>query len=81
MTHQKRHILQKIDEIEKFIDVYMELGCGFAPANFYDELYEQIHALETEPALLRHYSSHEEMMMDPRGPVITLDDELPFLCD
>ena len=67
MTRQKKEILKKIDEIERFIEVDDELGCGFAPVGFYDPLYEQIDKLLEELAGLRHYSCAEEMMHDPRG--------------
>ena len=75
MTRQKKEILKKIDEIQTFIAVDEELGCRFAPAGFYDELYEQIWELETQLAKLSHYESVEEMMMDPRGCGA---DTLPF---
>ena len=42
------------------------MGCGFAPANFYDPLYEQIHKMQEELARLRHYGSVEEMYYDNR---------------
>lgn len=48
MTRQKKEILKKIDEIQTFIAVDEELGCGFAPAGFYDELYERIYKLEEQ---------------------------------
>ena len=67
MTRQKREILRRIDEIHEFIAVDEELGCGFAPAGFYDNLYGEIYELETELAHLSHYSSVEEMMHDIRG--------------
>lgn len=75
MTRQKKEIIKKIDEIHNFIAADEELGAGFAPAGFYDPLYDQIYKLETELAHLSHYASAEEMMMDPRGCV---NDDLPF---
>ena len=57
MTRQKKEILKKIDEIQTFIAVDEELGCGFAPARFYDELYEQIWELQEQLAKLSHYES------------------------
>lgn len=67
MTRQKKEILKKIEEIDNFIGVDMALGCGFAPASFYDPLYEEIYALEEKLAKLRHYSSRDEMLQDLRG--------------
>ena len=55
MTRQKKEILKKIDEIQTFIAVDEELGCGFAPAGGYDELYERIWKLEEKLAHLSHY--------------------------
>lgn len=75
MTRQKKEILKKIDEIQNFIAVDEELGCGFAPAGFYDELYERIWKLQEQLAKLSHYESVEEMMADTRG----CGAELPFL--
>jgi hypothetical protein len=74
MTRQKKEIIKRIEEIQTFIAVDEELGCGFAPAGFYDPLYEQIYALEGELARLSHYGSVEEMYMDDRG----MRSELPF---
>lgn len=63
MSRQKKEILKKNDEIQTFIAVDKELGCGFAPAGFYDELYERIWELETQLAKLSHYESVEEMLI------------------
>ena len=76
MTRQKKEILKKIDEIQTFIAVDEKLGCGFAPAGFYDELYEQIWKLQEQLAKLSHYESVEEMMADTRG---CGEGTLPFL--
>ena len=67
MTRQKKEILRKIDEIEAFIAADEELGCGFAPADFYAPLEEESGRLYEELAHLRHYESGMEMMMDSRG--------------
>ena len=77
MTRQKKELLKKIDEIQNFIAVDEELGCGFAPAGFYDDLYHQIYGLQEQLAHLSHYGSVEEMMMDNRG--CEAAEELPFL--
>ena len=67
MTRQKKEIMKKINEIEIFIAADDELGCGFAPAGFYDPLYEQIYELQEKLAHLSHYKSVEEMLHDTRG--------------
>ena len=69
MTRQKKEILNKIWEIEEFIATDEELGCGFAPIDAYDSEYEKIYELQEQLAELQHYSSVEEMMLDPRGTV------------
>ena len=75
MTRQKKEILRKIDEIEAFIAADEELGCGFAPADFYRPLEEREWALREELARLSHYGSAEEMMYDTRG---CRDEDIPF---
>ena len=67
MTRQKKELVRKIEKINNFIMADEELGCGFAPAGFYDSLYDEIYKLEEELAELMHYSSVEEMYMDMRG--------------
>ncbi len=67
MTRQKREIIKKIDEIEAFIAVDEELGCGFAPAGFYAPLEQKAWELREELAHLSHYRDAMEMMMGPRG--------------
>ena len=77
MTRQKKEIIRKIDEIEMFIAADEALGCGFAPTEFYDPLYEQIYGLQEQLARLSHYESVEEMLYDTRGCGQT--DTLPFV--
>lgn len=67
MTRQKKEIIKKITEIENFIAADEELGCGFAPAGFYDPLYGEIYTLQEELARLSHYDSVEDMLYDTRG--------------
>lgn len=67
MTRQKKEIIKKIEEIEIFIATDEELGCGFAPAGAYDDLYKKIDELQEQLAKLQHYGSVEEMMLDLRG--------------
>ena len=67
MTRQKKEIIRKMDEIERFIGADEELGCGFAPAGFYQPLEEELASLGEELAHLRGYSSEMEMLMDTMG--------------
>ncbi|MBR0366377.1 MAG: hypothetical protein IJH94_06215, partial [Clostridia bacterium] len=69
MTRQKKEILKKINEIETWIMVDEELGCGFAPPGAYDHLYEEIYELKEQLAKLMHYDSVEAMYLDGRGAV------------
>lgn len=78
MTRQKREIMRKMEEIENFIRVDRELGCGFAPAGFYDELEEQIWNLGEELARLSHYDSYIDYLMDDRGLQAFADEGLPW---
>lgn len=78
MTRQKREIMRKMEEIENFIRVDEELGCGFAPAGFYDELEEQIWNLGEELARLSHYDSYMDYLMDDRGLQTFADEGLPW---
>ncbi len=67
MTRQKKEIIKKIDQMQEWIGVDMELGCGFAPAGAYDGMYREINRLEQELARLQHYASVEAMLYDTRG--------------
>ena len=79
MTREKKEILKKIEEIDNFIEADMALGCGFAPASFYDPLYEEIYVLEEQLAKLMHYESVEAMLHDERGCHYWEEDpNLPF---
>ena len=76
MTRQKKEILRAIQEIDDFIAVDMELGCGFAPKDYYSDLEERRWNLLEALARLSHYSSVTEMFNDERGTCH--DDTLPF---
>ena len=78
MTRQKKEIMRQIKEIQEFIAVDEELGCGFAPAGAYDELYQQIDQLEVQLAKLSHYDSVMDMYMDTRYIDAHIN-ELPFI--
>ncbi len=70
MTRQKEEILKKIGELEKRIDIDMELSCGMAPPGAYDEMYKEIYRLQDELASLTHYKTAEEMFLDVRGQAV-----------
>lgn len=78
MTRQKKEIGRKMDEIENFIRVDEELGCGFAPADAYDSMYEQIWELGEELARLSHFDSYMDYLMDSRGLDACADEGLPW---
>ena len=80
MTRQKKEIIKKIDEMERFIQADMELGCGFAPIGAYDSMYEEIHKLQEQLAELSHYNSVEEMLYDTRyqDAAYGKDEYIPF---
>ena len=66
MTRQKKEIIRKIEEIDRWIEVDMELGCGFAPPDAYGKAEEEIYKLQEELARLSHYDSAEDMFLDER---------------
>ena len=76
MTRQKKELIRSIREIGEFIDVDIELGCGFAPADAYAELEEKQWNLLEQLARLSHYTSAMDMLCDDRH--IPGDDTLPF---
>ena len=67
MNREKRELLKKIEEMETWIAVDTELGCGFAPPSAYDKTYGEIYALQEKLAHLRHYNTVEDMLYDVRG--------------
>ena len=67
MTRQKKELVRKIDEIENFIAADESLGCGFAPAGFYEPLEKEAWELREELARLSGYKDAMEMMHDGRG--------------
>ena len=80
MTRQKKEICRKIEEIELWIKIDEEMGCGFAPPGAYDSMYERIHELEEQLAKLRHYDSVEDMYHDDRWMRAQVGaEELPFI--
>lgn len=69
MTRQKKEILKKISDAENFISADMELGCGFAPTNFYEPIEKEIYKLQEQLAELSHYDSVEDMLYDIKNPM------------
>jgi len=67
MTRQKKEIIKKIDEMQTWIAIDEELGCGFAPPNAYAGMERKIYRLQEELARLQHYNSVEDMLFDTRG--------------
>ena len=67
MNRQKKELLKKIEEMETWIAVDIELGCGFAPPGAYDGMYQEIYRLQEKLAHLRHYNTVEDMLYDERG--------------
>ena len=78
MTRQKKEILRKMDEINEFIAVDTQLGCGFAPADFYGELEEKLWSLGEELARLSHFDSYMDYLMDDRCLQAFADEGLPW---
>lgn len=76
MTRQKKEVIRKIREIDEFIMVDSQLGCGIAPAGAYDSMYEEIYRLQEQLAELSHYGSVEEMLYDNMG---CKPDDIPFI--
>lgn len=74
MTRQKKELIKKIDKAWEFIEADTQLGCGFAPADFYAPIEQQIYEWESELAKLQHYASREEMYYDMRG----CENDFPF---
>lgn len=60
MTCEKKMILRQIEEISNYIGADMELGCGFAPDNAYEEDYKRIDELRDRLARLRGFKNHQE---------------------
>lgn len=76
MTRQKKELIRSIQQIDEFIAVDTELGCGFAPADAYADLEKERWNLLEKLAQLSHYSSAMDMLCDDRHIPQTTD--LPF---
>ena len=74
MTRQKKELIKKIDKMTEWIDIDIQLGCGYAPAGAYDKMYQEIGKLENELARLRHFEDAFEMYNRSWFPA----EELPF---
>lgn len=81
MTREKKEIIKKIIEIDEFIEVDTELGCGFSPEGAYSELEQMTYELQKKLAKLSHYNSVEDMMYETKNPYSTYfeEQELPFI--
>ena len=62
MTRQKKEILRAIQAIDAFIAADREMGCGFAPANAYEEQEKERWSLLEDLARLSHYASAMQML-------------------
>ena len=80
MTRQKKEILKQIGQMERSIQIDLQLGFSVAPAGAFDRVYEEIYKLQEELAGLRHYASADEMFRDTRGNTHsqTQDMDLPW---
>ncbi len=67
MTRQKKEILKQIEQMERSVQIDLQLGFGIAPAGAFDRVYEEMYKLQEDLASLRHYASAEEMFCDTRG--------------
>ena len=67
MTRQKKEIIKQIEEIEREIEIDMQLSFGIHPDGAYDVPEKMISELQEQLAHLRHYKSADEMMYDTRG--------------
>ena len=80
MTRQKKEIMKKIMEIDKFIEVDMELGCGFYPEGAYSKMEQMSYELLEQLAKLSHYDNVEDMMYETKNPHSKCyKEELPFV--
>lgn len=76
MTRQKKEVIKKIDDLEQWIEVDVELGCGFAPVGAYDETYREIDRLRggtgPAPALRQRggYALRHEGLREQRMPLV-----------
>lgn len=64
MTRQKKEIWKKINELNMYMAVEEELGCGFTPADWFAPIEHEIYELEEQLAKLSHYNSVEDMQYD-----------------
>lgn len=69
MNRQKKELLKQIRELETWIEIDMEMGCGFVPPGAYDGMYKEIYRLQEELAHLMHYESAMEMFYDERRKI------------
>ena len=73
MTRQKKELLKQIEQMERSVEIDLQLGFGTAPDGAFDQVYQEIHKRQEELAHLKHYTSAEEMLCDTRGQVQSMD--------
>lgn len=61
MRRERKELNKKIDQLQEYVAGDDKLGCGFAPAGFYDPIYEQVSALELQYAKTYGYDSYMDM--------------------
>lgn len=60
-TMSRSELEQRAEDIQCFIDADTQLGCGFAPAWHYADLYEELYEIDEAIAALEGYGSAAEM--------------------
>jgi len=73
-TRRIEELKAKIELANQQMEAEDELGCGFTPASYFDEMNEIIGKMQEELAELKGYSSYEEMVEAEYEE----DEDLPF---
>lgn len=69
MNRYKKELLKQIDTIDRHIAAEEEMGCGFTPAWFLDELEDLKKPLYKKLAELSHYASVYDYRYDIKNPL------------
>lgn len=64
MTRLAKEAWKHYDEIMNFVYADEELGCGSAPAGYYDEAYEEAYRLLEINAKIRGYENYQDFCFD-----------------
>ena len=72
MTRQKKELHKKIDQLQAIIQAESELGCGFTPADWFEEIYIEMEKLYEELAHLSHFSTLDRYIWDHQGELADL---------